>query len=268
MARNIAKKQKKEEGGNGMIVMIIIFVLVGCILFALGIWLGHFLSKKDIVLQGSIELGNDNGIFTFDDLEMKAELAPGETVGGEEAVAYFGFSLDAEYGDNDGRVVWDGKHSAKMIVDVTGTITHAELLKHIEYHVKMPDGVIEAAKKGFLDISAFYETTEDGKLLEDGNGNCIPKSLRVPVEGDFTAAENEEDGMVWSFSFKLVMGWGTRFEGKNPSVYYDEDPQKDTVTDEEVEQVLTEMRDTILNGEKEARYTVYLNAISKENIQN
>ena len=261
-------KVNKKDNSSKTVILIVILVFVGAALFALGIFLGTFLSGKKVLLEGAIQLGNDNSIFTFEDLEMKAELTPDqEQMEGDEAVAYFGFSLDSAYGDNDGRLRWDGKHSEKLTVLVKGSITHAEMLKQIEYRVNMPTGVIQAARQGYIDISEFYRT-EDGKYLEDEQGNFIPKTMTLPAnEEDFVKAEKEEDGMIWSFEFELKMYWGSYFEGMNPSRFYDETEAGLRADEKEIEETLNDMRNIILNGENEARYTVYLNATPKESIE-
>lgn len=262
----MANVDKKNDGNSKKVYLIVVLVLIGAALFALGVFLGTFLSGKDLILQGGIELGNDNSPFTFENLEMKAELTPDqEQMEGEEAIAYFGFSLDSAYGDNEGRLRWDGKHSEKLTVLVKGSITHAELLKQIEYRVNMPAGVIEAAKAGYLDITEFYETEEDGSYTIDSYGNFVQKTIAIEVnEEDLVPAENEEDGMVWSFQFELKMHWGDYFRRMNPSHYFDETEEGLLVDEEGIERVLNDMRNIILNGEDEARYTVYLNATPKE----
>ncbi len=263
-------KVNKKDNSSKTVILVVILVFVGAALFALGIFLGTFLSGKKVLLEGAIQLGNDNSIFTFEDLEMKAELTPDqEQMEGDEAVAYFGFSLDSAYGDNDGRLRWDGKHSEKMTVIVKGSITRAEYLKEIQYRVSMPVGVIQAAREGYIDISDFYKTDENGEYLEDAYGNFVPVTMSLPVDKEklYENEDRPEDGSIWEFEFELKIYWGDAFQRMNPSLYYDETEEGLRANEEEIERTLNDMRNIILNGEEQAVYTVHLNAIPEENIE-
>lgn len=156
------------------------------------------------------------------------------------------FVFDSAQNDRKGRVTCDGKSWEKMSVAVRGKVKYADYLAGLYYTVTLPEGVVEAARQGYLDISDLYDEkwnprnvdviVTDGDVLKDMSGREV-----------FKRAGSDKIYYI-DFEFVVRIRWGEKFGGKNPSVYYDELDGGADVPDEVVMQTLTEFAEMI-NGE-------------------
>lgn len=162
--------------------------------------------------------------------------------------------FDSLAGDEDGRIRWDGTGGENLTAEVSGRLINAAKLSELSFFVVLPQGVIEAARAGYVDVSAYYD-------FECG----------VPRETDIDYAPSDivtgSDGVSWlDFSFEISLGWGERFRGDNPSVYYDkvyfgEDGAVDRdagayVTDAEMMETLNELNCLLSEGEQNYRIVI------------
>lgn len=204
---------------------MVIFVAIALAVSGVAIWL----------LFGALSNSAGGGItvaevamspLSFSSLQIDGQdVKDGQTVGA-------GFIFDTAEGDNDGRVVWNGRESEKMSINVTGVIQNAQYLSKFTYSLALPEGVIKAAEKGYVDISQFYD-------LEKG----VLKTVEVSLTEGGTMM-NDGANAVWYFNFEIALKWGSAFGGMNPSIYYD--TLGIGVPLEDVVATLNDMRTTIL----------------------
>lgn len=182
---------------------VVIFVAVALIVTGVAIWL--LFSALNGTLGANITVGGvansplDFARLSLDGIEVD--------LNSKDHYVDTGFRFDSAQDDYDGRLMWDGVNHEKMTTEVDVVIDHAQYLQKFEYTLQFPAGVIQAAKKGYLDISDYYDLEKDEAL-----------TIEVPItEGTFY---REQDS--WRLKFTLTLKWGTVFGGVNPSIYYDE----------------------------------------------
>lgn len=149
----------------------------------------------------------------------------------EEHKVNTGFRFDSERGDNVGRLMWNGTDCEKLSVDVDVVIEHSRYLQQFEYVLDLPQGVIDAAERGYLDIDAYYDR-EEGK----------PKRIEIPISTGTSFPERD----AWRVRFTLTLGWGEVFGGINPSRYYDEAGAG--IPYDEVRDTLNDFYDMVMSG--------------------
>ena len=152
-----------------------------------------------------------------------------------------GFVFASPQSDREGRVIWDGETSEKLSLTLSGVIGNADRLGAVSYTLALPDGVIAAAKKGYLDLSRLY----DGETES-------PRSVALSLTDD---GELLPDGS-WKFAFEVSILWGEAFAGVNPSIFYDTAGAH--IPLEEVTATLDDFRATVNRGG--ARYTLTVRA--------
>lgn len=199
----MAKLTKKQYSRKRLTTAVIIFVAVVLIVTGIAIWLlFNALAGTlgaNITVGGVIDSPLDFARLSLDGIEVDLD--------GADHYVDTGFRFDSAENDFDGRLMWDGVNHEKMITEVDVVINHAQYLQKFEYTLQFPSGVIEAAKKGYLDISEYYDLEKDeAKIVE------------VPLtDGTFY---REQD--AWRLKFTLELKWGRAFGGVNPSIFYDE----------------------------------------------
>lgn len=157
-------------------------------------------------------------------------------------------------GDEEGRIRWDGTGGENLTAEVSGRLINAEKLSELSFFVILPQGVIEAALAGYVDVSAYYDL-----------GCGVPREIAV----DYAPSDivTGAEGVSWlDFSFEISLGWGERFRGDNPSIYYDkvyldEDGAVDKdagayVSDAEMMETLTEFKYLLSAGEQNYRIII------------
>lgn len=219
----------------------IIFVAVVLIVTGIAIWL--LFSALNGTLGANITVGSvadsplDFVRLSLDGLEVDLDSA--------DHYVDTGFRFDSAEGDYNGRLMWDGVNHEKMSTEVDVVIDHAQYLQKFEYTLEFPAGVIDAAKKGYLDISDYYD-------LEAGE----PKKVEIPLtEGTFVP---EQD--AWRVKFTMTLKWGTVFGGVNPSIYYDEAGAE--ISYDEMRSTLNEFYDMIMSSALFTKPTFTLTVIA------
>ena len=203
------------------------FASVALIVTGVAIWL--LFSSLSMGSSGQIRVSE----IAISPMSFSALSVDGTDIQSGNAVVS-GFVFDTQYGDDTGRVTWDGGSYEKMKINVSGVLMNAQHLGKFSYVLELPQGVIDAANKGYLDISEFYDF-EKGKAKEvivsiSENGSMV-------ADGTTTA---------WRFSFDIAIKWGERFNHINPSVYFDTDGID--VSDDEVVQIINDLKETVMGG--------------------
>ena len=66
---------------------------------------------------------------------------------------------------------------------------------------------------------AAYKSSETTLWVKGENAPTVDANF------SYTSSTNEDSDEVMSFTYKVFFTWGSAFGGKNPSIYFDEDPQ-------------------------------------------
>lgn len=236
----MAKITKKQYTRKALFAGVAIFLSSVLIITGVAIWL--LLSTLSASADGSITVGE----VAASPLSFSSLMIDGEEVKGGEAKGA-GFVFATQYGDNYGRVTWNGRDSEKLTVTVSGVVMNAQHLAAFSYTLTMPQGVKQAAEKGYIDISDYYD-------MQTGSEKEIELSLTE--NGTMVAGEGIT---AWRFSFDITLKWGEVFNNTNPSIYYD-----DKGIDVPLESVTATLRDlynTVMgNSNTQPKYTLTLTA--------
>lgn len=237
----MAKLTRKEYTRKHLFMGAVILVAVILLVTGIAIWL--LLGSMSRSAEGSLRVaGIVSTPMSFTDFYIGDEKIGDNPNGSQELKDVFVF--DCRKTDKDGRITCDGKSWEKMSVTVRGKLNYADYLAGLYYELELPQGVIDAAKEGFLDISNFYDdkwnvkkvnviVSDDGKL-KDTLGKEILKQAG-------------SDGIYYlNFEFTIKLNWGEKFGYDNPGRYYDEEGAD--IPDEEVMDTMNDFV-RLINGE-------------------
>lgn len=108
------------------------------------------------------------------------------------------FNFDADKNDKTGRMRYEGDANGgeDLTVTIKGVIEETGIPYALKAELVLPESIQNAVNQGYLKLSTATE-----ELLADDDGIDIA-----------------EDG---SFTVVIQLAWGDKFQGVNPSVYYD-----------------------------------------------
>lgn len=137
------------------------------------------------------------------------------------------FSFEPVKDDNSGRVRWDGENCENLVLTFEGTVTNYQYLGTFNVKMTISADIQELVNEGYITLPSCVTT--DGKYIYS---TVDSTSVELGDGGSFTAQENG----TAKFTYKIAFGWGTKFGGVNPSLYYDADGV--SVKDTEVKDTL------------------------------
>lgn len=173
------------------------------------------------------------------------------------------YTFDAQKGDNDGRVKWDGEHYESLAVQAQWSVTNYDFVTNHTVEFLIPEGIHKSITAGHIVAPAglIQKTTGSGD-------SATPATEELDLDGDDTKSvyyvyyynvalntkltgDNGTDGPIsWkkdaentrkvSFTLNLSFAWGETFGGVNPSVYYDNEGAN--VAIKTVEQTLRQLK--------------------------
>ena len=140
------------------------------------------------------------------------------------------FKFDGAEGDNQGRITTSSGSSENLSIEVTGKIENAQYLKNCTVKLNVPQGVVDAAEKGYIVLPSCATTEVDVELAAISAGN------------------------VREFTCTIEFAWGEAFGGANPSLFFDSETLTDgegkagrEYTQEEVIETIADFRVTMFN---------------------
>lgn len=145
------------------------------------------------------------------------------------------FKFEPQEGDTNGRVRYDGKNAENLEITLTATITPPKYLSNVKVELKLPQGVADAVSAGYLSYKGGTQTAE----------------AVSPTGYVYELTPEEQQGTNYQLSVTLAFEWGTKFGGKNPGLYYDEDPVGQAVSDTDMKKTLEDFRVIIFNYDEE-----------------
>ena len=135
--------------------------------------------------------------------------------------------FDASKEDTTGRlrssVDGEGNSNSKeqMEMDISGKVTHAEMLSDLTMDIVLPNGLANAIENGYIIYIGDDGETGTGDIVYNDDTNTITvKKAKLNVSETAT----DESGISYvTFSFTLEFNWSSYFGGVNPSEFYDND---------------------------------------------
>ena len=223
----------------------LIFVAVVLIVTGVAIWLLFSALSgslgSTITVAGVIDSPLDFSRITIDGIDLD--------LSSEDHRVNTGFRFDSAKDDYAGRLMWNGKDCEKLTVDVDLVIEHSRYLQQFEYVLDLPEDVVEAAEKGYLNIDAYYDWEARA-----------PRRIEIPLNEGTTFPEQD----AWRVRFTLTLGWGEIFGGINPSLYYDEEGAD--ISYEEMRDTLNDFYDMVMSGTRFAPPTFTLTLIASPKV--
>lgn len=137
---------------------------------------------------------------------------------------YDEFHFEPAAGDNTGRVRLGGEQAEALALDVKGDLLRVQNLGNIQGIITVEDAdqkadFDEAIQKGYVVAPAAYKSSETVLWVKGTTSPTYDENF------SYTSSTNDAGDEVMSFTYKVFFAWGTAFGGKNPSVYFDEEPQ-------------------------------------------
>ena len=136
--------------------------------------------------DGSIKKDGDNNVELGKDTDNKYILT--DT-----------FNFDADINDKTGRLRYEGDATGgeDLIVTIKGSIEETGIPYALKAELVLPESIQNAINQGYLKLSPATE-------------ELLKPNTRIDVEAD------------GSFTVVIELAWGDKFQGDNPSIYYDE----------------------------------------------
>lgn len=237
----MAKLTKKQYTRKRLFAGVAIFASVVLVVTGVAVWL--LFSSLSANTSGSMNVAQvATSPLSFSNLKVDdVDITEGTVI--EDA-----FVFDSQKDDDYGRVRWNGESHEKLKINVSGIVLNAQYLESFSYTLELPKGIIEAAQKGYLDISEFYDA---------GTGKFKSIEVSLSESGSF---RTDGTATAWYFSFDISLKWGSLFGYTNPSVYYDS--QGKDIPTKQVMDILEDMHSTITGNNTlvKPRFTLTITA--------
>ena len=224
----MAKMTRKEYTRRRLFYGVLMFAAAALATTGVAIWL--LFSTLGVTANGGMTVAE----VAMSPLSFTSLTVDGEEVVSGETLQGVGFVFDSLAGDDSGRVSWNGVSSEKLSLQISGVLMGAQHLSSFSYILTLPQGILDAAEKGYVDISRFYDA-QSGQFKE------VPISL-----SDDGVLVSDGADSAFRFDFSIALQWGTRFQNMNPSIYFDTVGLGEPL--EEVKSTLQDLQTTVLEG--------------------
>lgn len=154
------------------------------------------------------ETNSNVTVATLSDVSMSFENV---SIDGDKSIIF-----GAEKDDVTGRLISDGVDDACLVVVIKGTISNAMQLGKLSAKLDLPVSVQNAVTAGYLIAPDSKNGVDLYKKATDSN----PQEFR---HDNLAITFSGENNNTATFSYTLEFKWGDKFQGMNPSVYYDYD---------------------------------------------
>lgn len=240
--RKITRNSYKRK-----IILFGLFLFISIALISTGftVWVMSTGAKEDF--EGGVEIGvvADANI-TITDLKIYKEALelvtnPETNVSKYEkklievAKNKFIFDFEPLASDLTGRVRYnEGGAVESLVLVVKAFISPREYIDKITIKLEVPQGVIDAAQKGYITLPE-CATIMGGELcveLKEGDNELLAETIKNK------RGEDVPTGRLL-LNYRIEFGWGEKFGGMNPGLYYDSHPEgmliENSVVKEELE---------------------------------
>lgn len=243
--RKITRNSYKRK-----IILFGLFLFISIALISTGftVWVMSTGAKEDF--EGGVEIGvvADANI-TITDLKIYKEalelvVNPETNVSKYEkklvevARNKFIFDFEPLASDISGRVRYnEGGAVESLVLVVKAFISPREYIDKITIKLEVPQGVIDAAEKGYITLPE-CATIMGGELcveLKEGDNELLAETIKNK------RGEDVPTGRLL-LNYRIEFGWGEKFGGMNPGLYYDSHPEGMLIENNKVKEELEKFR--------------------------
>lgn len=238
----MAKQKLTRKSYKRNIVVFGLMLFMGIALVSTGFATWVLSQDTSTTASGNVEVGviSDNEL-KIENLKYYTVYTEDEKVEVTESNLEFNFEPTAE--DTSGRVKNDGSNFEQMNLYIVGEISPTDFIDDFTVQVTLPAGVEKAIEEGYIALdanTAKYATKDAGGTTVIG-ANVIEGGT---VVAGFEVITSPEEG-VFQFVVHVGFVWGTKFNAKNPGIYYDEDETGKTVAYADVKAALQNLRSAV-----------------------
>ena len=171
------------------------------------------------------------------------------SLSGGEGTAQNIFAFEPQRTDVSGKVKHSGNEgdfAEALTVKVTARINNAKNVGKIYVDMTVPDGVKAAAQQGYI----ILPTCTDNARYIVGTANAVgdaTASSAATLETEGYTYTYDRDSDVATLTYLVRFGWGAKFGGDNPGIYYDKEENKDLFTHEQIIEALGTMKAVMHN---------------------
>ena len=138
----------------------------------------------------------------------------------EVALNKFVFDFEPLSTDNTGRVRYnDGGAVESLVLVIKAFVTPKDYVSKVTIKLEVPEGVIKAAEQGYITLPE-CATIMGGELcveLKEGDNELLAETEKNG------RGEDVPTGRL-ILNYRIEFGWGSKFGGMNPGLYYDVHP--------------------------------------------
>ena len=178
------------------------------------------------IMSSGAETGYDDGNLTVGVItESDLEFTDIELLDGYSSAISFEPAKD----DTKGDIKWDGTNSENLSFKITTTVSPAEYLSEVQinmtYAQQFAKALNDAHKNGYLVLPAAAVLDEGVEALTilsfDENGNVkTTNHTGINVVAD-EITNDEGKVLAIKLTIEIIISWGGKFNGQNPSLYLD-----------------------------------------------
>ncbi len=208
--------------------------------------------------QGGLHVGIvDTKAITIEVNDMNADGSMSEETG-------YVIDFDPVKGDNEGRIRWDNQHYERMSNKVTGIINPASVAATSKVTAKLTMGSYDSDKATWTENTAlmknFKKAAEEGDYQYITLPECFDNEVELSTSSDNynLVLHGDPADDTYDFSITFAFGWGTFFNGMNPSLYYDRDDRGKAISDKQMGEEMKAFQ-VALFGEEEQTSDLAIN---------
>ena len=227
---------------------IILFISIALISTGFTVWVMSTGAKEET--EGGVEIGvvADANI-TISDLKIYKEVikkvVDKETNVSKDvkelaevALNKFVFDFEPLASDTTGRVRYnEGGAVESLVLVINAFVTPKDYISKVSIKLEVPQGVIDAAQQGYITLPE-CATIMGGELcveLKEGDNELLAETTKN------SRGEDVPTGRL-ILNYRIEFGWGEKFGGMNPGLYFDVHPDGLATANQDVKEQLEKFR--------------------------
>jgi len=197
---------------------VILFMSIALISTGFAAWVMSSGDKEES--SGGVDVGivADTNLTISDFKIFKEEIdEEGKVKEVEVKINEFTFNFDPLASDTTGRVrSKEGDPTESMVMIVKGFISPKEFLSNVTIKLEVSQGIIDAANQGYITLPECATLVGNNVFvtLKEGDTALLAETKLNDRE------ETVPTGRV-ILNYRIAFGWGEKFGGMNPGLYYD-----------------------------------------------
>jgi hypothetical protein len=240
---------------------IILFISIALISTGFTVWVMSTGAKEET--EGGVEIGvvADANI-TISDLKIYKEVikkvVDKETNVSKDvkelaevALNKFVFDFEPLASNTTGRVRYnEGGAVESLVLVINAFVTPKDYISKVTIKLEVPQGVIDAAQQGYITLPE-CATIMGGELcveLKEGDNELLAETTKN------SRGEDVPTGRL-ILNYRIEFGWGEKFGGMNPGLYFDVHPDGLATANQDVKEQLEKFRALVYGYEYDPEAT-------------